>query len=198
MTTQQCKKVAELRRVTHFQECLNQFQAKQRVNLNDDVLMQVMLLLREKYGVTKPEDIELSMIRPTLKELDRRVRASTLLGVTNPRKLYEHYMLIYARLSGKPAPQFTHVQACNMMMLFRVIQAPFEKHCPVERTNFLPYNYCLYKFCQLLEYSNFLPYFSLLKCDDKLAKCDDIMKKIFQDFNWRWIPTRPDTNNKSV
>ena len=95
-------------RAHHFQEMLTQFQAKQKVNLSDDALMQIWLLLQEHYGVTKKVDVELFMIRPVIKELDLRKRASPLsIRGTNPRKLYEHYMLIYVRLSGKQAPQLT-------------------------------------------------------------------------------------------
>lgn len=177
------------RRENHFQECMNQFQAKQTTELSNAMLMQVLLVLQEQHHVAKPEDIKISMMRPTLKELDKRKRAGTLAAGMNFRKLYEHYMLIYTRLSGKPPPRLTPEQECNMKMLFRAIQMPFEKHRPADRTNFLSYNYCLFKFCQLLGYDNFLCYFPLLKCDDKLLKCDDTMKKIFKDLGWTWTPT---------
>lgn len=177
------------RRENHFQECMNQFQAKQTTELSDATLMQVLQVLQELHHVTKPEDIKVCMMRPTLKELDKRKRAGMLAAGMNFRKLYEHYMLIYTRLSGKPPPRLTPEQESNMKMLFRQIQMPFEKHRPADRTNFLSYNYCLFKFCQLLGYDSFLCYFSLLKCDDKLLKCDDIMKKIFKDLGWPWIPT---------
>lgn len=181
------------RRENHFGECMNQFQAKQTTELSNATLMQVLQVLQEQHHVTKPEDIKISMMRPTLKELDKRKRAGTLAAGMNFRKLYEHYMLIYTRLSGKPPPRLTPEQECNMKMLFRAIQMPFEKHRPADRTNFLSYNYCLFKFCQLLGYENFLCYFSLLKCDDKLLKCDDIMKKIFKDLGWMWIATHRQT-----
>jgi hypothetical protein len=177
------------RRENHFQECMNQFQAKQTTELSNATLMQVLQVLQEQHHVTKPDDIKICMMRPTLKELDKRKRAGTLAAGMNFRKLYEHYMLIYTRLSGKPPPRLTPEQESNMKMLFRAIQMPFEKHRPADRTNFLSYNYCLFKFCQLLGYDTFLCYFSLLKCDDKLLKCDDIMKKIFKDLGWTWIPT---------
>jgi len=185
------------RRENHFRECLNQLQAKQKNNLSGDVLMQVWMVLQDRHGVTKPEDVELFMIRPALKELERRVKALcsfaglSSVGVTNPRKLYEHYVLIYTRLSGKPPPRLTPKRESNMFMMFRAIQKPFERHCPADRTNFLSYNYCLYKFCQLMGYTDFLRHITLLKRDAKLSACDDIMKKIFADLGWTWIPTLP-------
>ena len=38
----------------------------------------------------------------------------------------------------------------KLKLMFREIQAPFTKHCPKERKNFLSYAYVLYKFLEIL------------------------------------------------
>jgi hypothetical protein len=77
-------------------------------------------------------------------------------------------------------------QLCNM---FQKIQEPFERHCPPDRINFLSYSYVIYKFCQLLGYHEYLPYFSLLKSKDKLRTQDKIWKNICLDIGWKFYPS---------
>lgn len=75
--------------------------------------------------------------------------------------------------------------------MFQAIQAPFEKHCPPDRKNFLSYSYCLYKFCELLRMDEYLNHFSLLKGRDKLYRQDEIFRKICQELNWQFIRASP-------
>jgi len=174
------------KRENHFQETLNQFQGKQTTELAQDTLEAIQLHLMNRFGVREPDDIKISMIRPVLKDLDRK---SEKTGNKRYRKLYEHSVLIYTRLSGKAPPRMTPEQERNVKMLFRAIQMPFEKFKPTDRKNFLSYHYCFFKFCQLLGYKDYLKYFSLLKGDDKLHKQDEIMRKIFDYLNWTWVAT---------
>ena len=76
---------------------------------------------------------------------------------------------------------------CRLM--FIAVQPAFEKHCPKDRKNFLSYSYCLFKFFQLLGLDDFLDTFTLLKGRDKLAKQDDIFKKICEELDWDFVPS---------
>ena len=51
----------------------------------------------------------------------------------------------------------------QMRDMFMKIQEPFEKHCPLGQTNLLSYAFVTYKFCQLLDYDEYLPYFSFVE-----------------------------------
>jgi hypothetical protein len=73
--------------------------------------------------------------------------------------------------------------------MFKDIQAPFEKHCPPERKNFLSYSYVLYKFCELLGEDEYLEYFPLLKSKEKLYNQDVLFRKICEELRWEFIPT---------
>ena len=73
--------------------------------------------------------------------------------------------------------------------MFKDIQNPFMKHCPVYRKNFLSYSYVLHKFCQLLELDDFLKYFPLLKSREKLQQQDKIWKNICLELDWQYIPS---------
>lgn len=176
------------KRETHFKENLNTLQAKESTHVSAETLDVILKAVLADYNLASPGDIDVSMVRPTLKRLDAGERASGRMAV-NFHRLYDHHMLIYTRLSGKAAPRFTPEQEANVIMLFQVIQPLFEKHCPKERKNFMNYNYCTFKFCQRLNYTEFLAFFPLLKCTDKLKRQDDIMRAIFRDLGWEWIPT---------
>ena len=75
---------------------------------------------------------------------------------------------------------------CN---LFMEIQGPYARFCPAERVNFLNYYYTVYKLCELLDQTQFLPYFPMLKDREKRIEQDDIWKKICKELAWEFIPT---------
>ena len=105
------------------------------------------------------------------------------------RKYYEHVTQIACKLTGRMPPRMTSHQEEQCRLMFMAIQSPFEKHCPKDRKNFLSYSYCLYKFCELMGYDEFLHCFSLLKGRDKLFKQDTIFKKICKELNWEFVPS---------
>jgi hypothetical protein len=155
---------------------MNTFQAKESTEVPPEVLSQVMDYL---YNVKKLKDVHKiaqKKVREVLKELKLR-------------KYYDHCAQITARITGQLPPRMTPFQAEQVKLMFSAIQGPFNIHCPPERTNFLSYSYCLYKFCQLLGYDEFLPCFPLLKGKDKLAAMDRIWKKICMELDWQFIPT---------
>ena len=104
------------------------------------------------------------------------------------RKYYDQTMQIWCRITGKPPLRLDPVVEEKIRLLFIRIQEPFKKHRPPNRKNFLSYPYCMYKFCQLSGYHNFLPYLSLLKGKDKLQVQEDIFQKICNELGWPFIP----------
>lgn len=164
------------KRQNHFIEWMNTFQAKESTEVPAEVVQQVMEYL---YNVKKVKDaskIVQKKVREVMKELKLR-------------KYYDHCAQITARITGKLPPRMTPFQAEQVKLMFSAIQGPFNIHCPPERTNFLSYGFCLYKFCELLGYDQFLHCFPLLKGKDKLAAMDRIWKKICMELDWQFIPT---------
>ncbi len=100
-------------------------------------------------------------------------------------------VLITCRLQGRQPPRFTREVLEKLKRMFAAIQRPFEESHPEERRNFLSYLFCLYKFLELLGAYEWLPYFALLKGRAKLAKQDEMWKKIcaHPDLQWQYIPT---------
>ncbi len=104
-------------------------------------------------------------------------------------KYYEHTIHIISRLSKLPPPTISRETEERIRHMFMQIQAPFEKHCPKSRINFLSYSYVLHKFFQLLDLDEFLKYFPLLKSREKLRQQDAIWKNICKELRWQYIPS---------
>lgn len=161
------------KRINHFNEWLAQFQAKETTDIPDEVYHKI-------YVELKKERIEnMAQITPAkMKEILKRLKLN---------KYYEHIPHITNRINGQPAPVMDRKTEEKLRSMFKEIQAPFLKHCPAERKNFLSYSYVLHKFCQLLGLDDFLKCFQLLKSREKLHQQDVIWEKICRELRWEFI-----------
>ena len=162
------------KRLNHFNEWLQQVQAKESTEISNAIIEQVMQELHNQRVELK--DITNTKIRDVLKSLKLR-------------KTYEHVAQIKMRITGTQPPRMTSDMEELCRLCFIAVQPAFEKHCPPDRKNFLSYSYCLYKFFQLLGFDEFLDSFCLLKGRDKLIKQDEIFKKICEELDWDYIPS---------
>jgi hypothetical protein len=103
--------------------------------------------------------------------------------------MYEHIPLIIHKLCGTEPPKMSKELENELIRKFEEIQAPFEKHKPPERKNFISYNYCIYKFCQELGQDQILEFLPLLKSREKLHQMDKIYSKICAELGWKFIPS---------
>lgn len=179
------------RRESHFKDNLKALQAKRVIHIPKTTLAVILQELQVMYGVSGPQQIEVHMVRPVLKRLEQQEQATKRHGV-DFHALYDYSMLIYTLISGKPVPNFTPEQEANIVMLFQAIQPLFDKHRPEGRQNFINYTLCIFKFCQRLGYLDALPFLTLLKCSEKLRMQNEIMKRIFDELGWAWMPTPTD------
>jgi len=163
------------KRINHFREWCNQVQGKESTDIPNEVFEKILNeIKKEKIIDTK------SITYNKMREILKRLRIN---------KYYEHINYIINRINGIPTPQFStelEEKLCNM---FKDIQAPFLKHCPKERKNFLSYSYVLYKFFQILNLNEYLKFFPLLKSREKLYAQDQIWKKICEELNYPIIPS---------
>lgn len=166
------------KRINHFKEQLSHFQAKETTKIPDDVYDMIMVQLK-KDRITNLATLNKKTIRGYLQKY-------THLGFN---KYYENINQIIYHLNGMQPlrmPPEVEEQLCNM---FQKIQVPFELYCPKDRANFLSYSYVIHKFCQLLNYREYLPYFTLLKSKDKLHLQDQLWKKICKHLSWTYYPS---------
>ena len=161
------------KRINHLKEILAQFQAKESTNIPDEVFENI------KYKIRKE--------RISINELTNS-KTKEILKNLGYNKYYEHIPFIKDKLGIKPPIMSSELEEtlCN---LFIELQKPYSKYCPKERVNFLNYYYTLYKLCELLNETHFLPYFPMLKDREKRIEQDQIWKKICLDLGWNFIPT---------
>ena len=163
------------KRENHFSEWLSQFQAQEMTTIPDEVLDLLRSELK-KLKITDVAEITQKRVRMLLKKLKLN-------------KYYEHVPYITNTLTNLKPPKLSQVLEEKLRLMFKDIQAPFDKHCPKERKNFLSYSYVLYKFCELLSEDSYLQYFPLLKSKEKLFQQDQIWRQICGELRWEYIPT---------
>jgi hypothetical protein len=161
------------KRINHFREILAQFQAKESTQIPaviiDNIRMQI-----------KKERIDLASIT--------NKKAKEILKKFGYNKYYEHIPFIKDKLGIKPPVMSCELEE-KLCSLFMEIQRPYAKYCPVDRVNFLNYYYTIYKLCELLDETQFLSYFPMLKDREKRIDQDQIWQLICHDLNWEFIPT---------
>ena len=163
------------KRLNHFCEWLSQFQAKESTDIPDSIYEKIYDELK-KNSITKNNKITPKKMKEILKKL-------------RLHQYYEHIPHIISRITGKPPPTISRETEEKLKIMFRDIQAPFAKHCPPERINFLSYSYVLHKFCQLLELDEFIKCFPLLKSREKLRLQDRLWKDICRELKWQFYPS---------
>ena len=162
------------KRSNHFQDHIQNFQGKETMRISDPILQKVMTELHRQ-RVTNVHDITAQRVRDTLKRLKL--------------KNYEHVAQILSRITGRPAPRMSAEVEEMCRLMFKATQPAFEAAKPPERSNYLSYQYTLYKILQLLGQNHMLKHFSLLKGRDKLVRQDQMWREICTYNDWEFIST---------
>jgi hypothetical protein len=169
----QIKDYSPYKRINHFREWLNQFQAKQSPDIPEIVFKDII--------------DELNKNRITDLSILNRQKMKQILKKLNYNSYYEHVHYIINKLSNLPPPKITRDMERIFIKMFNKIESIWQIYKPITRKNFLSYPYVLYKFCELLELDHLLHCFQLHKDHDKLMEDDDIWRKICEAFNWEFI-----------
>jgi hypothetical protein len=161
------------KRINHFKEILAQFQGKETTQIPPDVIENIKIQI-------KKQRIELDQIT--------NIKTKEILKNLGYNKYYEHIPFIKDKLGIKPPIMSPELEEtlCN---LFVELQSPYSKYCPDDRVNFLNYYYTAYKLCELLNETQYLEHFPMLKDPEKRMEQDEIWKKICMDLDWEYIPT---------
>ena len=169
----QIKDYSPYRRLNHFREWLNQFQAKQSPDINDQIFIDIIKELN-KNRVNDLSVLNKKMMKLILKKLNYNI-------------YYEHVAYIINKLNNLPPPKITRDMEKIFISMFFSIQEPWEMYKQVNRKNFLSYSYVLHKFCELLELDHLLDCFPLHKDPNKIIENDQIWEKICNHLNWEFI-----------
>ncbi len=169
----QIKDYSPYKRVNHFREWLNQFQAKQTPDIPEQVFIDIVKELNKK-RITDLSTLNKKKMKDILKKI----------GFNG---YYEHVPYIINKLNNLPPPKITRDMEKLFISMFFKIQDPWEMYKEPDRKNFLSYSYVLYKFCELLELDHLLDCFHLYKDPHKVIKNDVIWEKICKHLNWEYI-----------
>ena len=169
----QIKDYSPYKRLNHFREWLNQFQAKQSPDIPEQVFIDLVKELN-KSRISDLSTLSRDQVKKKLKKLKHH-------------KHYEHIHYIINKLNNLPPPRITSDMEKIFISMFTKIQEPWEIYKPQERKNFMSYSYVLHKFCELLELDHLLDCFSLHKDHEKIMENDLIWEKICKHLNWEYI-----------
>lgn len=169
----QIKDYSPYRRLNHFREWLNQFQAKQSPDIPEQVFVDIVKELN-KNRIIDLGTLNKKNMKIILKKLEYNI-------------YYEHVTYIINKLNNLPPPKITRDMEKLFISMFYKIQEPWEMYKQNNRKNFLSYSYVLHKFCELLELDHLLECFPLHKDSDKIMENDQIWEKICKILNWEYI-----------
>lgn len=169
----QIKDYSPYKRLNHFREWLNQFQAKQSPDIPEQVFIDIVKELN-KNRIVDLAILNKKNMKTILKKLEYNI-------------YYEHVSYIINKLNNLPPPKITRDMEKLFISMFYKIQEPWEMYKQVNRKNFLSYSYVLHKFCELLDLDHLLECFQLHKDPDKIMENDQIWEKICKYLNWQYI-----------
>jgi hypothetical protein len=150
-------------------------QGKESTDIPEEVFEHILAEIK-KEKITDTRKISYNKMRDILKKL-------------RYNKFYEHANYIMNRINGVQPPHFSPELEETLCSMFKSLQGPFLKHCPLNRKNFLSYSYCLHKMFQILGLPEYLKWFALLKSKSKLYMQDQIFKAICEDLGWPFYPS---------
>ncbi|AGO82846.1 Poxvirus Late Transcription Factor VLTF3 like protein [Pandoravirus dulcis] len=160
----------------HFEQRLDRLQGKGDERVTDDII-DAVAAWHADHDMASSDDVTPRTV----------TRALASLGA---KHLYDAYVHIWCRVTGKSAPM-DPAGKDRCLLMFASIQAPCAKwkaRVDPARTGSLPCDYVLYKFCQLLGWCEPIAFLSLPRLHSRLAALEAIWNGICQDLGWQYIP----------
>lgn len=169
-------------KMTHLEDWLRRFQAKENKHIPQDILDKV-ILEAHKQRVRDLSTLTELQVKKYLKKLQLN-------------DYYDNVISIINRINKRPPFVLTTEVETKIKEMFQQIQEPFEKYKDPNRKNMLSYSYLLHHFFLILGLPEFSKYFFLLKSPDKLRQQDQTFKKIVEELAktdsktpWKFYPS---------
>jgi hypothetical protein len=167
-------------RIHHFKACMTKFQAKEPRQVPHALMYAIMAVMYNQGSRTNA-----SVTHVLVHAVCEYLYLSTY---------YDNAVQIHSRITNAAPPRMLPHQEAACLQVFKAIQEPYHQFKASDRNNLFPYPYMLYKACELHGYTEFLPYFPLLKDYAKLKKHDAVWEAICQHYahlGWRYIESQP-------
>jgi predicted RNA-binding Zn-ribbon protein involved in translation (DUF1610 family) len=157
----------------HFGDSIKKFQAKQNTTILDQVY-------KDLWNKIHSHDISIDKITED--------HIYEFLKLTGHSDHYEDIKLIYCEMTGKSAPDISHLEQ-KLFELFDEVDPVYERVKSPGRVNFLNGQFVLFKLLQKLKYPCKESDFYILRTREKMLEHDQIWKKICAELSWTYIPT---------
>lgn len=157
----------------HFGDSIKKFQAKQNTTISPKVY-------EDLWGKLESHEIPIEKLT--------KDHLYEFLKLTGHSDHYEDITLIYCEMTGKPAPNISHLEE-QLFCLFDQVDPVYERVKPPKRVNFLNGQFVLFKLLQKLRYPCSEEDFYILKTREKMLEHDQIWKKICAELSWTYIAT---------
>ncbi|KAG5187403.1 poxvirus late transcription factor VLTF3 like-domain-containing protein [Tribonema minus] len=161
------------KRSNHFRDHLKRVQGRESTQIEAEVLEKISQELAKTYNHDELHKVTPKDIRLILKQL----------GLS---RLYNHTTRIWCLTTDQEPLVLSQTQEGELLHLFNLIQAPWERLRPEGRSNMLSYSYLIHKMARLLGYPHVAARFSLLKSKDKMVVQDQLWKTICQELGFRF------------
>src|SRR5690606_21447819 len=166
------------KRKIHFKDCINQYQGKQNVNIDESVILQI----KDSIHLHKLND-GLNYSRVTKEHI------LMFLKDTNNSKHYEDINLIYKIITGKQVDDIGYLEETLMndfSALSDLYDKKFKQTNRIERKSFINTQYVLF---QLLKRHNHVcnkEDFNILKTVDRRTLHEEIITELFDELGWNY------------
>jgi hypothetical protein len=173
-------------RITHFKDCINQFQGKQNCTIDktvyDDLIHQFLL-----HDLIPPNYTDLP--KGTAFKNITKEHIMLFLKDCKHTKHYEDVVLIHSHFTGIQPPDVTHLEN-QLLHDFDQLTALYDKkHKQQDRKNFINTQYVLYQLLKRHKFPCKKEDFNILKTIDRKFYHDDICKSLFEELHWNFNPT---------
>ena len=165
----------DYKKLDHFKEVLNQFQAKEDKVIPSEVIQRIS------------EDLP-----PMLDTINNSFGIDIVRALLRKHKLSkynENSQLIWSMVSFSRPPYIKKLTEEKLIRHFKQIVAVYEPLKNQRRTSFLNYYYVLYKLLDLMKETDLLPYVSLLRTKQRVREHDRVWHKICNELGWPFKPT---------
>jgi Poxvirus Late Transcription Factor VLTF3 like len=161
------------KRSNHFRDHLKRVQGRESTQIEAEVLERISHELSKTHTSEDLHNVTPSDIRKILKRL----------GLS---RLYNHTTRIWCLTTDQEPLVLTQTQESELLHLFQMIQGPWERVRPANRSNMLSYSYLINKMAKILGYDEIAAHFKLLKSKDKCLFQDNLWKIICQEMGFKF------------
>jgi len=173
-------------RITHFKDCINQFQGKQNATIDPKIYEDLIHQFRQHDLI--PENWKSLPKEEAFSKITKE-HILVFLKETNHTKHYEDVVLIHCFLTGVAPPDISGLENVLLQDFDALTQLYDKKYRNHERKNFINTQYVLFQLLRRHRYPCKKEDFNILKTIDRKYYHDDITRTLFEELGFNFTAT---------